>query len=139
MEKCDLCLLLEQDGYRHVWSNAHAVIVLNIEPIKAGHLMILSRSHKADLGELSIEEAADFLGACHKAMWLIEKKGGDAPMLFLQGMEFRTQKTHVHAHVLPSQQGIRRLFTLSEGTKDRVRATKQDLQKEAEEFRGYCS
>jgi ATP adenylyltransferase len=44
-----------------LWQTEHSVVLLNRFPYTNGHLLVAPRAHKAELSELSPEEAADLM------------------------------------------------------------------------------
>lgn len=117
---CVLCDSLEKERGRIVYQDEHVFVLVNIEPIKDGHVMILPVRHAQDLKDLDPNKSAAFLKAIDRCMHAVTELFSDPPMCFVNGWSFRTQ-AHLHAHVLPSKQGLRGLFSSSEGTEKRRR------------------
>ncbi len=131
---CELCSALQNDQYRTVYQDEHVFVLVNVEPIKDGHVMILPVRHVEQLGDLTPEEAKSFLGMIDQCMAMVVEKYDETPMCLVNGQRYRTQ-AHLHAHVLPSKKNLRGLYAASEGLEERVRADKDALERMAETLR----
>ena len=131
---CALCHAREHEPERIVYRNEFIFVLLNFEPIKDGHLMILPLQHREQLSDLSPEEAEAFLKAADTCMHLVKEVYNETPMYVVNGQGFRSQK-HLHAHVLPSKHPLRGLYEAAEGTKNRLRAEAHELMRVADVLR----
>lgn len=123
---CELCLARVQEKERIVFENDQVFVLVNHEPLKDGHVIVLPTRHVGQLGDLQPDEAQAFLQTLDKCMLAVARSFGDTPMCLVNGQEFRSQP-HLHAHVLPSKQGIRGLYAAAEGVVERKRADKSVL------------
>ncbi len=123
---CELCAAIQNEPERIVHQDALVVVMLNKEPIKEGHLMILPARHAENLSHLEPAEAKAFLDAIDACMSTVTAFSPETPMCLVNGWKHRTQP-HLHAHVLPSQHAVRGLFTAAEGTPDRRVASQEEL------------
>lgn len=130
---CVLCQALDET-HRIVHRDERVVVIVNIEPIKHGHLMIMPVRHAEQLSDLRPEEAQAFLQAVDRCMRAVEKLSEEPSMCLVNGWKHRTQP-HLHAHVLPSKRGLRGLFSASEGLEERKPADTEMLSRMAEELR----
>ena len=131
---CQLCGLDQTEGFRVVYQNAFALVVVNIEPVKDGHLMVLPVRHTEQLADLNADEAREFLQTIDRCIAALSGKCNETPICFLNSGKHRTQ-AHLHAHVLPSKGGLRSLFAAAEGTAERRRLDNETLATIAAELR----
>lgn len=110
--------------------------MVNIEPLKDGHVMILPVRHAENLSDLTPEEARSFMQAVDRCMDAVTKLYTDLPMFLVNGWGYRTQP-HLHGHVLPSKFGIRGLYEVSEGVERRATADPVRLTKITEDFKPF--
>lgn len=133
---CELCHSLEINEDRIIYKNDHIFILVNIEPIKDGHVMILPIRHAEQLKDLTQEESKSFLEAIDACMQIVAEIYQDHPMCLVNGWNYRTQ-AHLHAHVLPSKNNLRGLYSASEGLNERKRASVEELKNIADRFKCY--
>lgn len=131
---CVLCQACEREPHRIVFRDAHAVVMLNYEPVKPGHLMVLPVRHAENLADLAPPEAEAFLKSVDRCMEALARAYDETPMTLVNGWKFRTQP-HLHAHVLPSANDLRGLFAAAEGRPRRMRAEDDALKAMAEALR----
>ena len=132
---CELCGKNKREPFRVVFEDKHIVIVINIEPLKPGHMMVMPVRHAEQLGDLDWEEASAFLKGIDRAMRAINKYSDEEPMCVVNGPRHRTQ-SHLHAHVLPCKKnGLRDLYSVAEGLPERERADQKTLTEMADTLR----
>ena len=125
---CALCGALQREPNRIIHRDDHVFVLVNVEPVKEGHVMILPVRHAENLKDLDPEESRAFLSAIDYCMSAITKAYGETPMCLVNGWEYRTQR-HLHAHVLPSKKSLRGLYAAAEGLQERARADEDLLMK----------
>lgn len=121
---CILCSALQNERDHILHQDAHVFILVNIEPIKEGHVMILPVRHAEQLRDLTPDESSAFLKAIDRAMLAIAEAYEETPMCLVNGWKYRTQP-HLHAHVLPSKKNLRGLYAASEDLEERKRGNEQ--------------
>jgi histidine triad (HIT) family protein len=134
--ECPLCDALEKERDRVIYTDDYVFVLVNNEPIKDGHVMILPKRHAEQLKDLSREESESFLKAIDVSMSAVTNVYGETPMCLINGWKFRTQP-HLHAHVLPSKKNLRGLYAASEGLEERKRADEQTLQSIADKMKPF--
>src|SRR6476620_11949151 len=78
-EECFLCAAARatSDEERHarlvVWTSQHCVVLINLFPYTNGHLLVAPKAHKAELEELSDEEAMDLQRQTTEAVKLLKR------------------------------------------------------------------
>lgn len=133
---CTLCETRTQEPGRVVYQDEHVFVLVNIEPIKDGHVMILPVRHAEQLSDLTPEESQAFLKTIDKCMSTVTQHFQETPMCLVNGWRYRSQP-HLHAHVLPSKKNLRGLYTAAEGLEERKRADNETLNKMADALRAY--
>lgn len=136
MSSCVLCETRIQESGRVVYQDEHVFVLVNIEPIKDGHVMILPVRHAEQLSDLTPEESQAFLKMIDKCMSTVTQHFQETPMCLVNGWKYRSQP-HLHAHVLPSKKNLRGLYTAAEGLEERKRADNETLNKMADALRAY--
>lgn len=132
--ECALCRALTLEAERVVYRDDLAFVLLNFEPLKPGHLMVLPVRHVQDMGELNPEEAQAFLRLADRCQEAVRKMQHEETIFFVNGWEHRSQ-AHLHGHILPSKHNLRGLFVAAEGVAPRSRADVEALNQAAEEMR----
>lgn len=132
---CPLCDA-QKESYRVVYQNEHAFVVVNIEPLKHGHLIIMPIRHAEQLSDLTPVEAEAFLKTIDRCMGAIGQVTEESPMCLVNGPQHRSQ-SHLHAHVLPSRHGLRGLFSAAEGCEHRKRVDEETLARMAEDVKRF--
>ena len=133
---CVLCESLEKEPHRVVYRDAFVFVLVNIEPIKDGHVMILPIRHAEQLKDLTPEESSAFLKAIDQCMTAVTESYGETPMCLVNGLKFRTQ-AHLHAHVIPSKKNLRGLYSAAEGLEERKRADDQTMKNIVEALKPF--
>ena len=133
---CTLCDSLRNEQDYILYQDAHVFILVNIEPIKEGHVMILPVRHVEQLRDLTPDESSAFLKAIDRAMLAVTEAYEETPMCLVNGWKYRTQP-HLHAHVLPSKYNLRGLYSTSEGLEERKRANEQTIKNIKEKLRPF--
>lgn len=131
---CVLCDSLVHETDRIVFKNEHVFVLVNLEPLKDGHLMILPIRHAEQLGDLTPEEAQAFLQTIDRCMAAVTETHQETPMCLVNGWNFRTQP-HLHAHVLPSKYGLRGLYAAAEGVERRKQLDPETLKQMADKMK----
>lgn len=128
---CALCAARYAEAYRVIYQDDHVFVLLNVEPLKDGHAMILPIRHAENLKDLTPEESRAFLVAIDQCMEAMTRVFDHAPMCHVNGWKHRSQP-HLHAHVLPSAGSMRELYVAAEGAPRRRRANEDELRAMAE-------
>lgn len=136
MSECALCKI-RGEKKRVVYDDGLVFVVINIEPIKPAHVMVLPCRCVPELSDLTPEEAVAFNRAVDRAMEAVASASGEGTLSVQNGRTYRTQPQHLHFHVLPSKKGLRQVFMASEGTEDRVRLEPDQLAALADSIRPH--
>ena len=133
---CIFCGALKDELYRVIYANDLVYVLVNYEPVKDGHVMVLPVRHAEHLGDLKPKEAQAFLKAIDMCMKAITEAYDEAPLCLVNGWQHRSQP-HLHAHVVPSKHDMGGLYVNAEGLDERKQADRETLQKMAEKLKGY--
>jgi len=110
---CSLCAE-HLSGARTLYQDAHVFVLVNIEPVHPWHVMVLPVRHARELGDLTPDEAQAFLRAADRCIQLFNQKTEDHALCLVNSGKYRSQ-AHLHAHVLPSSESLRGLFSRALG------------------------
>jgi ATP adenylyltransferase len=91
-----------------LWTSPHCVVVINRFPYTNGHLLVSPKAHKADLEELTEDEAADLQRQTAEAIKLLKR--AISPQGFNIGINLGRcagagVPGHLHQHVVPRWAG----------------------------------
>ena len=126
MQDCELCNSIDED-YRVISENDSCFCILNLEPIKEGHVMILPKRHIQSMEEMTEKESKDFFKLADQMIRLIERIYSNKAIIFFNSSGLKTQN-HIHAHIVYLKEGLREVLSKSEKTPTRRRAQKNELE-----------
>jgi ATP adenylyltransferase len=98
-----------------LWTTDHSIVLINRFPYTNGHLLVSPRAHKADLEELTGEEAADLQQQTIEAIQLL--KQAISPQGFNVGINLGRAAGagvpgHLHQHIVPRWAGDTNFMTV---------------------------
>jgi histidine triad (HIT) family protein len=99
---CDIVAGEEPASFVH--QDDHCVAFLDIKPVNHGHTLVIPRRHTVLVNELTPNEAAHLMIVAHKLIPAIKASGVrcEGMTLFLADGEAGWQEVpHVHLHVIP--------------------------------------
>ncbi|MCL1038531.1 HIT family protein [Shewanella submarina] len=106
---CILCQINSDDLPHHeLLTGSGFKVVLDINPITAGHLLIISRSHQAHLGSLPPEESRELLALTNQLSTVITRVMPDITdtnIIINNGPASGQHIAHVHVHIIPRRKG----------------------------------
>lgn len=112
MDGCALCNALREKV--NVVSEGRLVFsMINLRPLKGGHVMVLPKRHVEEYSELTREEAKEMFEHIEKIAEAIKKEYGYYPFIAINPAHRRSER-HVHIHLIPSARGAREFFALAE-------------------------
>jgi ATP adenylyltransferase len=91
-----------------LWTSDHAIVLINRFPYTNGHLLVASKSHTAELEQLSIEELTDLQVQSAQAVTLLKR--ALSPQGFNIGINLGRcagagLPGHLHQHIVPRWAG----------------------------------
>ena len=109
MDGCVFCDILagKADG-TFVYRDATVSVLMDIQPINAGHMLVVPNAHAAGLKEVGPDVAAEMFRVAHRMALAL--RAGELPCdgvnLFLaDGAAAMQEVFHVHLHVIPRLNG----------------------------------
>lgn len=131
---CPLCDALANEQDRIAYQDDLVFVVVNIEPIKYGHVMVLPIRHVASWDALTANESHAIFTTVDLCINALNKITPE-PAISLINSGSHSSQEHIHMHVLPSKKPLRGLFAASEGLAERKRADLETLKKIAVELK----
>lgn len=123
---CPFCRHSKEEEDRVLCGNALAYCLLNFEPLKDGHVMVIPRRHVQRLQDLTPEEAHAMNAFTDLMVDLLAKEFGENPAIRINSGGHKSQP-HLHTHVLPSKGDLRDHFSAFEGMPRRTRKPPEEL------------
>ena len=82
-----------------VWEDDKHVALLTIQPIHEGHTLIVPRKEAETWLDMTADEYADMMKACHTVAEILKNKFNKSKVVqIIQGFEV----PHVHVHLIPA-------------------------------------
>ncbi len=129
--KCPLCDLTNQ---KVIYKDNDCCCIVNIEPLKEGHLMVLPIRHITDMADLGKIESQKIFALLSRMSKIISKIYKKDPIIFMNLGKYSTQP-HIHFHILPSKGGLRGLFSKFEKIPHRKAASQEELERIAKKIK----
>jgi histidine triad (HIT) family protein len=110
MNKCIFCEIVKGNlKSRKIYENQQAIALLDAFPLKEGHVLIISKSHKNKIQQLSSSENNDIFSMLHKIVNTIEKATESTSTLIAihNGERAGQEIPHVHVHIIPIKESER--------------------------------
>ncbi|TWD80613.1 histidine triad (HIT) family protein [Kribbella amoyensis] len=112
-DTCTFCAIAAGEApARFVYQDAHACAVLDINPLRTGHTLVLPRRHLRDLTDDGAAEALATLGpALHETASLLTGNLGaeGISVLLASGAAAGQEVFHLHFHLVPRYSGDKQL------------------------------
>jgi diadenosine tetraphosphate (Ap4A) HIT family hydrolase len=108
--------------------------MVNLEPLKDGHFMVLPKRHVTQLQDLKAKESQAILKLLGRLEKIIPEIYSEDPIIFMNLGSYSTQP-HLHFHILPSKGGLRDLFASYEKIPYRKQGTREELKKIADKVK----
>ena len=109
MSGCSFCAILAGDSEAtFVWRDDLVSAFMDIQPINAGHILLVPNTHASALADVPAETAARLMQAAQRLAQALRESGlrCDGVSLFLADGEAAGQDVfHTHLHVFPRYRG----------------------------------
>lgn len=94
---------------RKIHETEHSIGILDAFPLKEGHCLLISKSHKSKIQDLSLQENNDIFSNLHFLTEKIEKamESSSALISIHNGKEAGQEIPHFHIHIIPASQSSR--------------------------------
>ena len=104
MDSCIFCNIINgKVNIRKIYETEYSMAILDAYPLKEGHTLIISKTHKKKVQELTAQENTDIFTALHFLIKYIEKAvGSNSTLIAIHNGEKAGQEIpHVHIHIVP--------------------------------------
>ena len=129
--KCVFCEIISGNiKARKLYETEHSIAILDAFPLKDGHSLIISKSHKPKIQDLSLIENRDIFDTLHFLTEKIEKSMNCNSSLvgIHNGKDAGQEIPHFHIHVIPIADSDERISIHSLFDKRDTQATDLDEQ-----------
>lgn len=102
--KCVFCEIINENiKARKLYETEHSIAILDAFPLKDGHSLVISKSHKPKIQDLSLIENRDIFDALYFLTEKIEKSMNCNSSLvgIHNGKDAGQEIPHFHIHVIP--------------------------------------
>ena len=127
-EECQLCDL---SIHRLVYQDDLCYAMVNLEPLKDYHLMVLPKRHVTRLQDLKAKESQAILKLLGRLGKVMPEIYSEDPVIFMN-LGKHSSQPHIHFHILPSKGSLRDLFASYEKIPYRKQGTTQSFKKIAD-------
>ncbi len=131
INKCLFCEIISGNiKARKLYETEHSIAILDAFPLKDGHSLIISKSHKPKIQDLSLIENRDIFDTLHFLTKKIEKSMNCNSSLvgIHNGKDAGQEIPHFHIHVIPIAESDERISIHSLFDKRDTQATDLDEQ-----------
>ena len=108
--KCVFCeIIIGNIKARKIHETEHSIAILDAFPLKKGHSLLISKTHRPKIQDLSIEENSDIFSALHFLTEKIEKAmdGNSSLISIHNGKNAGQEIPHFHIHIIPASESNR--------------------------------
>jgi histidine triad (HIT) family protein len=108
--KCVFCEIIKGNiKARKIHETEHSIAILDAFPLKKGHSLLISKTHRPKIQDLSIEENSDIFGELHFLTEKIEKSmDGSSSLISIHNGRYSGQEIpHFHIHIIPASESNR--------------------------------
>jgi len=109
MSDCIFCKITNGEiPATKVHESEHFFVILDLNPVKEGHALVIPKRHFEIQTEMNDEERADFGVALGAAADILKKEFGEHMNISNTSGKFASQSVpHYHMHIIPRQKGDR--------------------------------
>jgi histidine triad (HIT) family protein len=104
MDSCIFCNIINgKINIRKIYETEYSMAILDAYPLKEGHTLIISKTHKKKIQELTSQENTDIFTALHFLIKYIEKavESNSTLIAIHNGEKSGQEIPHVHIHIVP--------------------------------------
>ena len=108
--KCVFCeIIIGNIKARKIHETEHSIAILDAFPLKKGHSLLISKTHRPKIQDLSIEENSDIFSTLHFLTEKIEKAMDSNSSLISihNGKNAGQEIPHFHIHIIPASESNR--------------------------------
>ena len=108
--KCVFCeIIIGNIKARKIHETEHSIAILDAFPLKKGHSLLISKTHRPKIQDLSIEENSDIFCTLHFLTEKIEKAmDSNSSLISIHNEKNAGQEIpHFHIHIIPASESNR--------------------------------
>ena len=105
--QCVFCEIIKGNiKSRKIHETEHSIAILDAFPLKKGHSLLISKTHRPKIQDLSSIENSDIFSALHFLTEKIEKAmdGSSSLISIHNGKDAGQEIPHFHVHIIPSSE-----------------------------------
>lgn len=110
--KCVFCEIIKGNiKSRKIHETEHSIAILDAFPLKRGHSLLISKTHRPKIQDLSSIENSDIFSALHFLTEKIEKAmdGSSSLISIHNGKDAGQEIPHFHVHIIPASESNRNM------------------------------
>lgn len=110
--KCVFCEIIKGNiKSRKIYETEHSIAILDAFPLKKGHSLLISKTHRPKIQDLSGIEISDIFSALHFLTEKIEKAmdGSSSLISIHNGKDAGQEIPHFHIHIIPASESNRNM------------------------------
>ncbi len=104
MSDCIFCEIVNGNiKARKIYETKYSIAILDAFPLREGHTLIISKSHKTKIQELDINENSDIFSVLHFLITVVENTTNSKASLIAihNGKDAGQEIPHIHIHIVP--------------------------------------
>lgn len=108
--KCVFCEIVKGTiNSKKIYESEHSIGILDAFPLKEGHCLVISKTHKTKIQDLSTEENSDIFKTLYFLTEKIEKAmdASSALISIHNGEDAGQEIPHLHIHIIPASPSSR--------------------------------
>ncbi len=103
---CVFCRIVEEEEPARILSETgHSMALLDAFPLARGHTLIIPKSHRVKVQDMSPEESADLFAMVHRLAPRVDGLTGATLIAIHDGKEAGQAIPHLHVHMVPRSTG----------------------------------
>ncbi|WP_196777389.1 HIT family protein [Candidatus Nitrosocosmicus hydrocola] len=105
--QCVFCEIIKGNiKSRKIHETEHSIAILDAFPLKKGHSLLISKTHRPKIQDLSSIEISDIFSALHFLTEKIEKAmdGSSSLISIHNGKDAGQEIPHFHVHIIPASE-----------------------------------
>ncbi len=129
LNKCIFCEIVSGNiKARKIHETEYSMAILDAFPLKDGHSLIISKTHRPKIQDLSIKENSDIFSALYFLTEKIEKAMGCSSSLIgiHNGKDAGQEIPHFHIHIIPASKSNKNMSIHSLFDKKDIQSDKLD-------------
>ncbi|PSS06851.1 hypothetical protein PHLCEN_2v3537 [Hermanssonia centrifuga] len=136
-QECVFCRIIKGDGPAFkVFENEKVIAILDILPLRAGHTLVIPKTHIARVSELPTEYAAAVGEAITKVSHALTQALANTGLNVVCNQEYAQAVSHVHYHIIPAPDFSKPPVDEFNGSRVTAALTQKEMHKLEFESRG---